>query len=101
MTPRRVAAVCRSLSLERLQAHVDQPLQRIGCSATNSITEAIELLRECRGRRPEGGPLGYLPDEPLIALSSRDPANLYTTSLEILREDGEILPRHQKGGNNC
>ncbi|MFA6110976.1 MAG: DEAD/DEAH box helicase, partial [Candidatus Latescibacterota bacterium] len=65
------------------------------------LPEAIELLRECRGRRPEGSPLGYLPDEPLIVLSSRDPANLYTSSLEILRQDGELFPRSQKGGNTC
>lgn len=65
------------------------------------LPEAIELLRECRGRRPEGGSLGYLPDEPLIVLSSRDPANLYASSLEILRQDGELFSRSQKGGNTC
>ena len=63
------------------------------------LPDAIELLRECRGRRLESAPLGYLPDEPLLHLTSREPANLYASSLEIMREDGEEFRRGQKSGN--
>ncbi|MBT3344171.1 MAG: DEAD/DEAH box helicase [Gemmatimonadetes bacterium] len=65
------------------------------------LPEAVELLRECRGRRPEGDRIGWLPDEPVIQLISRDPADLYAAHLDILREDGEIFERRQRAGNAC
>jgi len=63
------------------------------------LSEAIELLRDCRARRSDGQELGYLPDEPIFAVSNRDPANLYTSSLEIVEERGDALKRHQRQGS--
>ena len=60
------------------------------------LPEAIELLRECRARRSA---LGYLEDEPIFSMSSRDPANLYATSLDIIDERGEVFARVMKRGN--
>ena len=61
--------------------------------------EAIELLRECRARRSDGNELGYLEDEPIFDLSSRDPANLYAACLDIVDERGAVLPRAARRGN--
>jgi ATP-dependent Lhr-like helicase len=63
------------------------------------LPEAVELLRSCRGRRPHEGGIGFLPGEPLIRLTNRDPADLYASSLDILREDGEPFERRQRAGN--
>ena len=63
------------------------------------LPEAIELLRDCRARRSDGKELGYLPDEPIFSISGRDPANLYSYSLDIVEERGSILKRIQKRGN--
>ena len=57
------------------------------------LPEAIELLRDCRARRSDGQELGYLPDESVFSISSRDPANLYATSLDVIDERGEKLKR--------
>jgi len=63
------------------------------------LPDAIELLRECRARRSDGNELGYLEDEPIFSMSSRDPANLYATSLDIIDEQGEVFRRVMKRGN--
>jgi hypothetical protein len=62
------------------------------------LPEAIELLRDCRARRGEGE-LGYLPDEPVLTMTNRDPANLYATCLDIVEERGECLPQGLRQGN--
>jgi ATP-dependent Lhr-like helicase len=62
------------------------------------LPEAIELLRDCRARRAEDE-TGYLPDEPLLTMTNRDPANLYATSLEIADERGRAFRRGMKSGN--
>jgi ATP-dependent helicase Lhr and Lhr-like helicase len=61
--------------------------------------EAIELLRECRGRRAEGSALGYVPDEKIFAVSGHDPANLYTKSLDMLDDRGLPIHRSMRSGN--
>ena len=63
------------------------------------LPEAIEMLRDCRARRSEGKELGYLPDEPVFCITNRDPANLYTRSLDIIEERGTVLPRAVRSGN--
>lgn len=63
------------------------------------LPEAVEQLQDCRGRRPDATRVGFLPDEPLFTLSSRDPSNLYASSLDIVRQDGAIFERRQRGGN--
>ncbi|MDP6504579.1 MAG: crosslink repair DNA glycosylase YcaQ family protein, partial [Planctomycetota bacterium] len=63
------------------------------------LPEAIELLRECRARRSDGKELGYLPDEAVFCITNRDPANLYTRSLDIIEERGSHLQRSMKAGN--
>ncbi len=63
------------------------------------LPEAIELLRDCRARRSDRVELGYLPDEPLCVLTNRDPANLYSSSLEIIEERGKVYQRKVKSGN--
>jgi ATP-dependent helicase Lhr and Lhr-like helicase len=63
------------------------------------LPEAIELLRECRARRSDGDGLGYLEDEPIFNLSSRDPANLYASCLDIIDEGGTVLQRSARRGN--
>lgn len=63
------------------------------------LPEAIELLRDCRARRSDRVELGYLPDEPLCVLTNRDPANLYSSSLEIIEERGKVYHRKIKSGN--
>ena len=63
------------------------------------LPEAIELLRDCRARRSDGKELGYLPDEPVLAVTSRDPANLYASCLEVVEENGEHLRRRMRRGN--
>ncbi|MDP6776013.1 MAG: crosslink repair DNA glycosylase YcaQ family protein, partial [Candidatus Latescibacteria bacterium] len=63
------------------------------------LPDAIELLRECRARRSDGNELGYLEDEPIFSMSSRDPANLYATSLDLVEERGEVFKRAMKRGN--
>ena len=65
------------------------------------LPDAIELLRDCRARRDQGQSLGYLPDEPLMGITSRDPANLYAANLDIVREDGQPMKRTQRAGNTC
>ena len=62
--------------------------------------DALELLQTCRGRRAVHG-AGYLPNEPTLAVCNRDPAHLYSTCLDVVREDGEIHPRRQRSGNLC
>ena len=63
------------------------------------LPEAIELLRDCRARRSDRTELGYLPDEPVFCISSRDPANLYSYTLDIVEERGSVLKRRMKSGN--
>ncbi|MBT7164750.1 MAG: DEAD/DEAH box helicase [Victivallales bacterium] len=63
------------------------------------LPEAIELLRDCRARRSDRAELGYLPDEPMCVLSNRDPANLYSSSLQIIEERGDVFKRKIKSGN--
>ncbi len=63
------------------------------------LPEAVELLRDCRARRSDGQELGYIPDEPVFSISSRDPANLYSYSLDIIDDSGGVLQRTQKRGN--
>ena len=63
------------------------------------LPEAVELLRECRGRRGDGTVLGWLEGEPVLALTNRDPANLYATCLEITDGRGEVFHRRMKHGN--
>ncbi len=63
------------------------------------LPDAIELLRECRARRSDGNELGYLEGEPIFSMSSRDPANLYATSLDVIEERGEVLKRGMRRGN--
>jgi len=63
------------------------------------LPDAIELLRDCRARRSDRTELGYLPDEPVFCLSSRDPANLYTYTLDVIEERGSALRRTVKSGN--
>ena len=63
------------------------------------LPEAIELLRDCRARREEGQELGILRGEPFFVLTNRDPANLYTRSLDILDERGEVVKQRQRQGN--
>jgi hypothetical protein len=63
------------------------------------LPEAIELLRDCRGRRGEGAEAGYLPEEPLLSLSYNEPANLYASCLELVDEGGEAVQRPRKRGS--
>jgi len=63
------------------------------------LPEAIDLLRDCRARRSDGRELGYLPDEPVFWISSRDPANLYASCLDVIDERGEKLQRRSRRGN--
>ncbi len=63
------------------------------------LADAIELLRDCRARRGDGEQLGYLADEPLFCMSNRDPANLYTTSVDIITERGDRFRPTQRRGN--
>ena len=63
------------------------------------LPDAIELLRDCRARRSDRKDLGYLPDEPLFCITNHDPANLYTSSLDIVEERGTHLKRTVKRGN--
>ena len=63
------------------------------------LPEAVELMRDCRARRSDGQELGYIPGEPVFPISSRDPANLYSYSLDIVEERGTSLKRVQKRGN--
>ena len=63
------------------------------------LPEAIELLRDCRARRSDRTELGYLPDEPVFCISSRDPATLYSYTLDIVEERGSTLKRTIKSGN--
>ncbi|MHC4718685.1 MAG: Lhr family helicase, partial [Planctomycetota bacterium] len=67
--------------------------------AQYGLPEAIELLRDCRARRADGKELGYLPDEPPIHITSRDPANLYAYCLGVVQEDGQHLQRKMRRGN--
>jgi len=53
------------------------------------------LLRDCRARRSEGQALGYLPDEAVFAITNKDPANLYFSSLEIMDERGDVFRSRQ------
>ena len=55
------------------------------------LPEAIELLRDCAARRSEGEALGFLPGEPAFLMTSRDPANLYGFSMDVVREDGQAV----------
>jgi len=64
-----------------------------------ALPDAIELLRDCRARRSDRKELGYLPDEPLFCITNQDPANLYTSSLDIIEERGTALKRTAKSGN--
>jgi hypothetical protein len=59
------------------------------------LPTAIELLRDCRARRSEGQALGYLPDETVFAITNKDPANQYFSSLNILDERGEVFRSRQ------
>jgi hypothetical protein len=63
------------------------------------LPDAIELLRDCRARRSDRVELGYLPDEPMCVLTNRDPANLYSSSLDIIEERGNVYHRKIKSGN--
>jgi ATP-dependent Lhr-like helicase len=63
------------------------------------LADAIELLRDCRARRSDRVELGYLPDEALCVLTNRDPANLYSSSLDIIEERGHVYHRKMKSGN--
>jgi len=63
------------------------------------LPEAIELLRDCRARRSDGKELGYLPDEPVFTITNRDPANLYTTSLDVIDDRGERFKPMLRQGN--
>ncbi|MBT4815339.1 MAG: hypothetical protein HON70_06550, partial [Lentisphaerae bacterium] len=63
------------------------------------LPDAIELLRDCRARRSEGNELGYLVDEPTFCVTTREPANLYASSFDIIDERGEVLPRTARRGN--
>jgi len=63
------------------------------------LPEAIDLLRDCRARRSDGQDLGYLPDEPVFWITSRDPANLYASCLDVIDERGETLQRRMRRGN--
>ncbi len=65
------------------------------------LPAAIDLLRDCRGRHGTSGAMAYLPGEPVLAVTSREPANLYASSLDITRGDGTVLARHQRAGNSC
>jgi ATP-dependent helicase Lhr and Lhr-like helicase len=62
------------------------------------LPEAIELLRDCRGRRSEGRELGYLPDEPTFPITFHDPANLYSRCLYMIDEAGSRLERSRSLG---
>ena len=62
------------------------------------LPEAIELLRDCRARRSEGRELGYLPDEPVFAVTFHDPANLYGSCLHMVDGAGNTLERSRKLG---
>ena len=62
------------------------------------LPEAIELLRDCRARRSEGRELGYLPDEPVFAVTFHDPANLYGSCLHMVDASGSSLERSRKLG---
>ncbi len=64
------------------------------------LPDAIELLRDCRARRSEGRALGYLSDESVFAITNKDPANLYFSSLDILDERGEVF-RSRQGNYIC
>jgi ATP-dependent Lhr-like helicase len=63
------------------------------------LPDAIELLRDCRARRSDRVELGHLPDEPMCVVSNRDPANLYSSSLDIVEERGNVYHRTVKSGN--
>ena len=62
------------------------------------LPEAVELLRDCRARRSDGGELGYLDDEPMFCLTNREPANLYASSLDVIDERGQVFQRHARRG---
>jgi ATP-dependent Lhr-like helicase len=64
-----------------------------------ALPEAVELLRECRARRGEGTELGWLEGEPPFVLTSRDPANLYVSSLDVLDGRGKAFYTGQRSGN--
>jgi len=63
------------------------------------LPEAIELLRDCRATRPEGATEAWLEDEPLLAVTNREPANLYATCLEVTDNRGDVLKRGMRHGN--
>lgn len=63
------------------------------------LPEAIELLRDCRGRRGGGKDLGYVADEPVFAMTSHDPANLYAFCLDIIDGEGNVFKRSLRKGN--
>ncbi|KKL49375.1 hypothetical protein LCGC14_2316140, partial [marine sediment metagenome] len=67
--------------------------------AQYGLPEAVELLRDCRARRSDGKELGYLPDEPLMCVTSRDPANLYAWCLDVVEQRGQALQRRMRRGN--
>jgi len=64
-----------------------------------ALPAAVDLLRDCRARRHDGNDLGYQPDEAIFCISSRDPANLYASSLDIINEHGDVFKRHARRGN--
>jgi|TARA_B100000315_G_scaffold43871_2_gene38827 ATP-dependent Lhr-like helicase len=63
------------------------------------LPEAIELLGDCRGRRGGGKELGYVADEPVFAMTSHDPANLYAYCLDIVDGEGNVFKRSLRKGN--
>jgi ATP-dependent Lhr-like helicase len=63
------------------------------------IPRTDQVGRDCRARRSDRTELGYLADEPVFCLSSRDPANLYTYTLDVVEERGSVLRRSVKSGN--
>ncbi len=65
------------------------------------LPEAVEMLRDCKARRSEIC-AGYIPGEPVFAVSYHDPAYLYGTCLDILNTHGEKLPpSHRIGANTA
>ena len=58
-----------------------------------ALPDALELLRDCTARRPEGERLGFIPGEPVFAIAGCDPANLYSSCTGVIREDGEGMDR--------
>lgn len=64
-----------------------------------ALPEAVELLRDCRARRGEGTELGWLEGEPVFVITNHDPANLYTSSLEVLDARGQRFDQGQRSGN--